>query len=60
MINVLRNAQHLHMAQKLPSLTKYNFQQESLPYHKEILVQGGEILLYISYWTLWLTIQCDL
>ena len=60
MINVLRNAQHLHMSQKLPGLIKYTFQQESLPYHKEILVQVGEILLYISYWTLWLTIQCDL
>ena len=31
----------LHMAQKIPGLTKYTFQQGSLPYHKEIFVQGG-------------------
>ena len=31
----------LYMAQKLIGLTKSTFQQGILPYHKEILVQGG-------------------
>ena len=30
------------------------------PYQKEILVQSGEIFLYISYLKLWLTLQCAL
>ena len=49
-----------HMYQKAPGLTKYTFQQGSLPYHKEISVQAGEITFYISYCTMWMTIQCDL
>ena len=51
----------LYMAQKLPGLKKLKvYKQGSLPYKKEISVQGGEILLEIYYWTLWMTLQCDL
>ena len=51
----------LYMDQKLPGLKKLNlYKKGSLPYKKEILVQGGEILLEIYYWTLWMTLQCDL
>ena len=49
-----------HMAWKLLGLTKYTFQQVSLPYQKLMSVQYGEILLGISYCTLGLTLQCDL
>ena len=48
------------MAQKVTGLTKYTFQRGSLPYQKEISVQYGETLLYIYYWTLWLTLHCAL
>ena len=48
------------MAQKVPDLTKNSFQYGSLPYQKQILVQAGEVLLNIFYWTLWLNRQCDL
>ena len=33
------------MAQKVPGLKKYTFKQGSLPYQKEISVQGREKLL---------------
>ena len=49
-----------HMAQKLPGLKKYKFQQGSIPYQKEISAQSGEIFLDISYCTLWPTLHCDL
>ena len=46
---------------KITRLNKiYTFQQGSIPYQKEISVQSGEILLEISYWKLWTTLQCDL
>ena len=48
------------MEQKIPGLTKYIFQQGSLTYKKEISVQGGEILVDIYYWTIWMTPQCAL
>ena len=50
----------LRMDQKLPGLTKYTFQQGSLPYQKEISAQRRGVLLDISYWTLWLIPHFDL
>ena len=50
----------LYMSQKLPGLTKYKFQQGSITYQKEISVQSEEIILDISYWKLWMNLQCDL
>ena len=50
----------LNMNQKVPVLTKYTFQQGSIPYQKEISFQYGEMLLEISYWTLWQTLYSDL
>ena len=49
-----------HMAQNLPGLTKYTFEQGSLPRQKEIKVQAGEIILDIFYWKLCLTLNCHL
>ena len=51
---------HFLMAPKVPGLTKYTFQQESLPYQKKISVQSGKNLLDVSYCTLWMTFQCAL
>ena len=48
------------MAPKPPGLTKYTIQKGIIPYQKEISVQYGEILLDISYWTLWMTLKCGL
>ena len=48
------------MPLKEPGLTKYKLQYGGLPYKKEVLVQYGDILLDISYRTLWPTIQCGL
>ena len=48
----------LRMAPKSLGLLKYTLQEGSLPYQKEILVQSGKIFLEISYWTLFLTLQC--
>ena len=48
------------MSWKAPGLAKYTFQQGSIPHKKEISVQAIEILLEISYSTLWLTLQCVL
>ena len=44
------------MAHKSPVLAKYTFQHVRLNYLKKISVQSGEILLEISYWTLWMTL----
>ena len=49
-----------HMSRKVPGLTKYTFQQVILPCQKEISVQAGKMLLKISYWKIFLNLQCDL
>ena len=49
-----------HMYQKPLGLAQYIFQKGSLTYQREISVQDGYIILEISYWTLWITIQCAL
>ena len=50
----------LCMAQKSPGLAKYIFQRGNIPYQKEISVKAGEILLEITHWNIWLTLQCSL
>ena len=45
---------------KPTGLIKYKLQEGILPYQKEISFQAVEILLAISYWNLWLSLQCDL
>ena len=42
---------------KITGIKKCTLQQGSVPYQKEISFQGGEILLEISYWKIWLTLQ---
>ena len=48
------------MAQKVPGLTKYTFQQGSLTCQKKIIVQARSLLLEISYWALLMTLYCAL
>ena len=45
---------------EMRGLEIYTFQRGSLAYQKYIWVQSVEIILDISYWTLWLTLHCNL
>ena len=49
---------YAHKSTRLKNI--YTLQQRILPHQKEFSVQYGEFFLDISYWTLWLTLQCAL
>ena len=48
------------MALKSPVFLNNTLIHGSLPYQKELSVQSGEIILNISYWSLWTTLYCAL
>ena len=48
------------VAWKPPGLENIHLQQGSIPYQKGISVQAEGIILEISYWKLWPTLQCAL
>ena len=60
LFNSFPNFAPLPHVSKITRLRKYTFQQGSIPYQKGISVQAEGIILEISYWKLWPTLQCAL